>query len=175
MAVSGLIKVHFNIALAGSAILGNAPHWNGLIEIANSFSDGTGANQADKVYVAERTVASNTNDDIDLTGSLSDALGATITAAELAALLIYNKPLDPAADNTTNLTIGAGSNPMLGFLGGTTPTIGPIRPGCFMLLGGVANAGGFGAISAGVGDILRVANSAGAQAKYQIGVVARSA
>jgi hypothetical protein len=174
MPVSGLIKVHFNIALAGSSILGNAPHWNVLIEIANNFSDGVAANQADKVYVAERTVASNTNDDIDLTGSLSDALGATITAAELAALLIYNKPMDPAADNTTNLTIGGGSSPMLGFLGGTTPTIGPIRPGCFILLGGVGNVGGFGAIAAGTGDILRVGNSSGAQAKYQIGVVARS-
>jgi hypothetical protein len=174
MAVSGLIKVHFNVALVGSSILGNAPHWNALIEIANSISDGTGANQADRLYVAERTVASNTNDDIDLTGSLSDALGTTITAAELAALLVYNKPLD-GSDNSTNLTIGGGSNPMLGFLGGTTPTIGPIRPGCFMLLGGSANTGGFGAIAAGTGDILRVNNSAGAQAKYQIGVIARSA
>jgi hypothetical protein len=174
MPVSGLIKVHFNVAVAGASILGAAPHWNGLIEISNGFSDGVAVNQADKVYVAERTVASGANDDIDLTGSLADPLGATITAAELAALLIYNKPLDPAADNTTNLTIGGGSNPMVGFLGGTTPTIGPIRPGCFVLLGGVGNVGGLGAIAAGTADILRVANSSGAQAKYQIGVVARS-
>ncbi|MFO1126371.1 MAG: hypothetical protein U1E25_14580 [Methylocystis sp.] len=78
--------------------------------------------------MAERTVASATNDDIDLAGVLTDALSVTITAAELIALVIINKQKDGTA-NTTNLTIGNGSDPMIGFLGGTTPTIGPIRPG----------------------------------------------
>lgn len=134
---------------------------------------GVAAGQADILFADQRTVASATNDDIDLAGALANAFGQTITAAELVAILIINAPISGAA-NTTNLTIGAGSNPFIGFLGGTSPTIGPIRPGGFVLLG-CGDAAGLGAVVAGTGDILRIANSSGAPASYQIAIVARTA
>jgi hypothetical protein len=133
---------------------------------------GTGANQADILFVDERQVSSASNDDIDLAGVLTNAFGSTIIAAELVSLLIINAPLSGSA-NTTNLTIGGGTNPVVGFLGGTTPTIGPIRPGGFVLLG-CGDAAGLGAVTSGTGDILRIANSSGAAARYQIAIVARS-
>ncbi len=133
---------------------------------------GTGANQADILFVDERTVASASNDDLDLAGVLANAFGATITAAELVAVMVINAPVGGTA-NTTNLTIGGGSNPVVGFLGGTTPTIGPIRPGGVVLLA-CADAAGLGAVTAGTGDILRIANSSGAAARYQIAIVART-
>lgn len=133
---------------------------------------GTGAGQADILFVDERTVASASNDDLDLAGVLANAFGATIAAAELVAILIINAPVGGTA-NTTNLTIGGGTNPVVGFLGGTTPTIGPIRPGGFVLLG-CGDAAGLGVVTAGTGDILRIANSSGAAARYQIAIVARS-
>ncbi len=95
------------------------------VQAALALTDGTGANQANILFADQRTVASASNDDIDLVGVLTDAFGATITAAELVAILIINVPISGPA-NTTSLTIGGGSNPVAGFLGGTTPTIGPM-------------------------------------------------
>ena len=37
------------------------------------------------------------------------------------------------------------------------------------------DAAGLGAVTAGTGDILRIANSSGATAKFQIAILARSA
>jgi len=137
-----------------------------------SITDGTGANQGDLLFLDQRAVATAANDDIDLSGVLADAFGATITAAELVAVFVINAPISGAA-NTTDLTIGAGSNPYIGFLG-AAHTIGPIKPGGMFMIG-AGDAAGIGAVTAGTGDILRIANSAGATANYQIGIVARSA
>ena len=72
------------------------------------------------------------------------------------------------------LTIGAGTNPWRGVLGGTSPTIGPIKPGGFVMIG-CGGADGIGAVTANTADILRVANSSGASATYQIVILARTA
>lgn len=173
MTLAANITASLSVNQAGANAFSSGPYWAGALEFALALANGTGANQADLAYVAERTVASASNDDIDLSGVLTDALGVTITAAELVALLIINRQKDGAA-NTTDLTVGGGSNPVIGFLGGTTPTIGPIKPGGVLLLA-AGNAAGIGAVTAGAGDVLRVANSAGAQNKYQIAILGRSA
>lgn len=167
------IKASMAIAEAGTNAFSSGPFWNGSMSALLTLSDGTTANAADLSYMAERTVATATNDDIDLAGVLTDALGNTITAAELVAIFVINKQHDGTA-NTTDLTIGAGTNPVVGFMGGTTPTIGPIKPGGFIMLG-AGDVAGLGAVTAGTGDILRIANSAGASNTYQIGILARSA
>ena len=143
------------------------------IEKIIKLTDGTTANKSDMLFTDVRTVSSSSNDDIDLAGVLTDAFGTAFNAAELVAVIIINGPVTGAA-NTTDLTIGVGSNPFLGFLGGTTPTIGPLKPGAvFMLAAG--DVAGIGTVSAGSADILRIANSGGASAIYQIGIAARSA
>ncbi len=138
-----------------------------------SLTSGTTAGKADMIFTDVRTVASASNDDIDLTGVLTDAFGSAFNAAELVALIVINGPISGTA-NTTDLTIGAGTNPFVGFLGGTTPTIGPLKPGAFVFIG-ASDVAGIGAVSAGSADILRIANSSGASASYQIGILARSA
>ena len=164
-----------SVSEIGGAAFGKAPAWNGDINLAESYAHGVGGGQFDLAYLNERTVASASNDDIDVAGVLASALNTTFSAAELALLFLWNRPrLDTDPANTTNLTLGAGTNPMIGFLGGTTPTIGPIRPGAFIVLGGVKNAGGIGAITAGTGDILRCANSSGAANKYVLGLLGRT-
>lgn len=167
------IKASIAISEAGSNAFSSGPFWNGEMSTTIVLSDGTTAGKADLSYMAERTVASGANDDIDLAGVLVDALGATVTAAELVAIMIKNVQLDGTV-NTTDLTIGAGTNPVVGFMGGTTPTIGPIKPGGVVLLA-ASDVAGLGAVTASTGDILRVANSSGAENKYQIAILARSA
>lgn len=155
-----------------ASAFGGSPQWTGTIDFMLGLGQGVTLDNYDIAYMRERTVNSATNDDIDLAGVLTDAFGATIAAAEIVAIVILNRPVDGSA-NTTNLTIGAGTNPWLGMLGGTTPTIGPIRPGGMVMVA-AGHASGLGAVIAGTGDILRIANSAGAQAKYQIGILART-
>lgn len=173
MARNAQIAVSLNATDEGNSAFGG-PYWSGAISAALSLGDGTTANKFDRVYIAERTVASATNDDIDLAGVLTTALGTTITAAELVAIMLINGPKAVgAAANTTNLTIGGGTNPVVGF-SATGDIIGPIRPGGVFLLA-AGDAAGIGAVTAGTGDILRIANSSGASATYQIAILARTA
>ena len=174
MALTSEIAVRIRSTQSGSSDFGG-PNFSPDFEAVIQMIDGTAANQADILFVDERIVASASNDDLDLAGVLSNAFGATITAAEIVAIAVINKPkATSAAANTTNLTVGAGSNPVVGYLGGTTPTVGPIRPGGVFLLAS-PDAAGIAAVTASTGDILRIANSSGAAATYQILILARSA
>jgi hypothetical protein len=170
MGVSAKIDFSLTTSQSGANAFGG-PYIR--MDIAQSLllANGTGANQFDKLIVTERTVASGANDDIDLAGVLTDALGTAFTAAELVALAIINKPLDPsAAANTTNLTPGGGTNTVPGYANARCP----IGPGDFCVEIN-RTASGLATVTAGTGDIIRVANSAGAQAKYLLAILARSA
>lgn len=173
MAAHAQLRASLMMALTGTSILSSAPQWNGSVEVSQTFEDGTTANKIDIIYAAQRTVNSASNDDIDLAGALSSALGSTITAAEVVAIMIVNQQKDGTA-NTTNLTIGNGSNPYSGFVGAAAHTVGPIRPGGMFLIMN-PDATGLGTVTAGTGDILRVANSSGASASYQVAILARTA
>lgn len=149
------------------------PDFTPEMTAAINLASGTVANAADVLWMDQRTVASATNDDLDLSGVLTDAFGDTVTMVELVGVFIINGPRSGAA-NTTALTIGGGTNPVVGFLGGTNPTIGPLQPGAFVFLASPA-ASGLGAVTAGTGDILRIANASGAAATYQIAILGRTA
>lgn len=171
MTVTATLKSSISVAQVGSNAFGG-PEWNAALDFTQAFANGVAANQADLAYVAERTVTTGANDDIDLAGVLADALGTTLTMAKLVAMLLINRQKDGTA-NTTNLTIGLGTNPFVGFLGGTTPTIGPITPGGVFMISNPSLAG-LGSITGASNDILRIANSAGATNKYLIALLARS-
>lgn len=174
MALTSEIALRINARQTGSNDFGG-PDFHPQIEAILQLANGTLGNQADILFVDERTVASASNDDLDLAGALSNAFGAVITAAEIVAIVVINKPkAATAAANTTNLTIGGGTNPVVGYLGGTTPTVGPIRPGGVFLLAS-PDVAGIAQVTAATADILRIANSAGAAATYQVLVLARSA
>lgn len=172
MTLNADMKLMIQTVLRGSNPFGGGGvhdvDFNAEVNLAN----GTGANQGDLIYWNARTVGDGSNDDIDLAGSLTDPLGQTLTFAEIVAIALWNKPLTGA--NTTNLTIGAGSNPFNGFLGGTTPTLGPFGPGALCFLAD-PSAAGLGTVTGGTGDILRIANSAGAANTYQLMLIGRSA
>jgi len=172
MPLTATLRIQLDAIFRGDSGFGGPKYTPQLLKVLN-IDDGTGANEADLFWCRPRTVASGANDDIDVYGALTDEFGATINAAEIVGLIVLNEPVSGAA-NTTNLTIGNASNPFEGFLGGTSPTIGPIPPGGFFCIG-AGHASGIGSVSAGSTDEIRVANSAGASNTYQLALLARSA
>lgn len=125
-----------------------------LLELAN----GTGANQANQVFVDSRSLASGANETIDLSGSLTNAIGESVTFTAIKVLMIKN-------NGTTALTVGnAASNQFSSYLGAAAHTM--IVPA-----GGVAlhtaPSAGF-AVTAGTGDQLKVENAAGATCAYDL-------
>ena len=172
MAITSTILAQFDAVQTGANDFA-ADKFVPKMQYLQKTTDGTTANKADMLWMDQRVITTGANDDIDLAGVLTDVFGTTITMAEVVLLFLINAPRSGSA-NTTDLTIGIGSNPFLGFLGGTTPTIGPIKPGGMIMIG-AGDAAGIGTVTAGTADILRVANSAGASATYQIAILARSA
>lgn len=169
MPVSAQLNVSLAVNQSGANAFSGGPFWNGVMSLTQSFSNGTTANKIDIAYVAQRTVASGSNDDIDLAGVLSDALGSTVTAAELVGVLIINKQVDGTA-NTTNLTIGGSSSGVPGY----TSAGEVVEPGgCYLHMN--PDATGIATVTASTGDILRVTNGSGASNLYQIAVLARTA
>lgn len=174
MASSAQLRVKLSAGQTGANAFGG-PTFSPTIDAVLTLANGTGVGQFDIPYFAERTVNASSNDDLDLAGVLTGAFGTTLTMAELVAIVVVNAPIDATQPpNVSNLTLGGGSNPFLGFLGGTTPIIGPIGPGGFFVIA-CGGAAGIGTVAAGTGDIFRVANGAGGAAKYQIAALARSA
>jgi hypothetical protein len=171
MALSSTLRIKLAASQTGSNDFGG-PTFSPVLEHVINLANGVAADQADLLFVDQRSVATSTNDDIDLAGVLASAFGITIAAAKMKALILINAPQSGPA-NTSSLTVGGGSAPFLGFLGGTTPTIGPIGPGGFLVLG-CPTLLGLGIITPTTADILRIGNGSGGTAIYQLGLVLTS-
>ena len=171
MSLSASVLARISATFTASNAVG-AQTFTPKVEKTIALDDGTGANQADLIYAAERTVGDGSNDDIDLAGVLTDAFGATITNAEMVAIMIVNQQADGTV-NTTDLTVGGATNAFEGFLS-AAGTIGPIKPGGMVCIA-AGDAAGIGTVTAGTDDELRVANSAGAANTYQIIAIGRTA
>ena len=168
MSLISKLKVEFSAVQQGANDFGG-PDFEPLPRKVIDFADGTGLAQADILFMDERTVASATNDDIDLAGALSNAFGATFTAAEIVGIII-----DSDVDNTTTLTVGvAGTNPWVTMWAASGDGIKVFPGGVFLNFS--RDASGLGAVSGGASDVLRIANGSGASATYRIAVLARSA
>ena len=173
------VSANFELSFAGQIDFGisfGGPYFQGEFNLKNTFIDGVGSDQFDLTYFSQRVVASGANDDLDLYGSLLTPMGSTINAAELVGIMVVNRPIDAnAAPNTTNLTIGGGSNVQtVGWLGGSDTRIQTISPGgIFMMMN--PNASGMGIVTNGSADIIRITNSAGASNTYTVALLLRSA
>lgn len=118
------------------------------------FTDGTGANQAKAVFADTRTLAASANESLDLAGGLSDVFGNVITFTKIKALLIQ-----AAAGNTNDVLVGgAASNGFTAWVGDATDVV-KVKPGGMLAIA-APDATGL-AVTAGTGDLLKIANSAG--------------
>lgn len=144
------------------------PKFAPLVDKILQLSNGSGANQANILWADERTLAAEATEDIDLAGALTDAFGATITAASVVAILVI-----AAQGNTNNVIVANGTHPF-GLFGGTTPSF-AVKPSGFFFAA-APGGGGLGTVTAGTGDDITITNSAaGSAVTYQIAILARTA
>ncbi len=169
MALNTKLSLALNAALTAAVDKGSNTG-NRALEVVRSFLDGTGAGQADRIYVDDFSVAASGNTDLDLAGSLADGMGGTASFARVKLLVVVADIL-----NVNNVVVGAAaSNPWIGLLGATHTVT--LRPGAFVAAGcGAADATAYATV-AGTGDLLRLANSSsGSAVTGSIAVVGCSA
>jgi hypothetical protein len=141
---------------------------SGSVQVAKPYTvnltDGTAAGQANRIFHDTRTLAASANEDLDLAGVLTDAFGASLTFARIKGLIVA-----ASAANANNVIVGgAASNQFVSWVGAGTHTL-TVRPGGVLaLMAGAADATGY-AVTAGTGDLLRIANSgAGTSVSYDV-------
>ncbi|MFF8656822.1 hypothetical protein [Streptomyces huasconensis] len=137
---------------------------------AVNLTDGTTAGKADKVFHDRRTLAASATEDLDLAGALLDAFGAAITFVRVKGLFI-----SAAAANQNNLVVGNATSNGWATLLNATGTL-TLRPGASVgAMAGQADPTAY-VVTAGTGDVLKVANSgAGSAVTYDIVIVGASA
>lgn len=167
MTLKATIRAAVAAELTGPADLGENAFslpFAGDIPLLN----GTGANQADRIFADKRTLAPSASEDLDLAGVLADPLGAVLTFVKVKAILLR---ADKANPNDV-VVGGASANQFVGPFGGATHTV-SVPPGGAALF--AAPAAGWGVI-AGSGDLLKIANGGGgASVTYDIVIVGTSA
>lgn len=133
------------------------------------LTSGTGADQADRIWHDQRTLTASSTENLDLAGVLTDSFGATVTFARVKLLWIY-----AAAGNTNNVIVGGeATNGWATWVGAAAHTV-TIRPGGLMFLA-APDATAY-AVTAGTGDLLKIANSGGGSSvTYDVIVIGASA
>lgn len=135
------------------------------------LTNGTGAGQADLVFSDTRTISASSNDDLDLAGGLTDAVGTSLTFARVKGFIIT-----AAAANTNNIYVGGdATNTFLTWVVSEPDQV-LLRPGATLaLFAGSADATGY-AVTASTGDLLRITNAAGGSSvSYSIVIIGASA
>lgn len=163
-------RAHVGIAATQTAALDLASASAPIASDRNLIlTNGTGANQADRIYSDQNTLGASATVDLDLAGTLTDAFGATVTFARIKFIMVT-----AAAGNTNNVVIGAAAtNQFVNWVGAGTHTV-AVRPGGVFCIG-ATDATAY-AVTAGTGDLLRIANSAaGSSVTYDIVIVGCSA
>lgn len=160
------IALSIDATLSGTGDLGD-PKQRVLIEKLLAFDPGTAAtDEANILFADQRTLAASANEDLDLAGALANAFGATITAAEIVAILI-----SAAEGNTNNVNVtrpasNGFAGPFLAAGDGVS-----VKPGEFAFF---ASTSGW-AVTAGTGDLINVANSAaGTPVTYDVLIIGRT-
>ena len=167
--LSGSLSISASIDFAGDsdtstltdAITGAIESW--------TIANGTGASQADILWHDQRTLAASTSEDLDLSGSLTDSFGTTVSLVRVKAIIV-----SAASDNGGLIQVGgASSNQFINWVADASDVV-QIRAGGFMLLA-APDATAY-AVTAGTGDLLKIANTDGAAAgTYDIYIIGASA
>ena len=134
-----------------------------------TLTNGTGANQADLVYHARRTLVASATEDLDLAGVLVGTFPGALAFVRIKLIYVV-----ASSANTNNVILGgASSNAFVNWVGAATHTV-TVRPGGLLVLA-APDATAY-AVTAATGDLLHVANSAGSTSvTYDIVLIGASA
>jgi hypothetical protein len=118
------------------------------------LTDGTGADKAKQMFTDQRTLAASATEDLDMSGTLTNAFGTTIAFTNIKALVV-----SASADNTNDVDVGgAASNGVISFFGDATDKL-SVKPGGTIVL--IApDATGYD-VTDSTADLLTITNSAG--------------
>lgn len=133
-----------------------------------TLTDGTGLNQANRLWSDERTISASATDSLDLAGVLTDPFGATLTFARIKGLLIA---ANSANTNNVNVTRPASNGVPLFLAAGDGISVPP--GGLFTWF--APTAAGV-VVTAATGDLIDMVNSgAGTSVTYQVVVIGANA
>jgi hypothetical protein len=142
-----------------------------VIDLALTLADGTGAGQANRLFVDTRTLGASATEDLDFAGALADAFGTAQVFARVKVLVVQ-----AAVGNTNNVLVSRpASNGWGTFFSAASDEV-SLRPGATLaLVTGSADATGY-AVTAATGDLLTVTNSGGTTGvTYSIAIIGCSA
>jgi hypothetical protein len=169
MTMTSSVNVAFS-ALLTSALDFSTPSSQTDISQHYPLTSGTGANQADRIWTDQRTLAASGTENLDLAGTaLTDAFGVAITFVKIKAILIR-----AASGNTNDVLVGGHATAaFVNWVSDATDVI-VVKPGGLFLL--VApSAAGYG-VTATTGDLLKITNSAGTTGvTYDVAILGTSA
>lgn len=118
-------------SLARSAIVyqqanntGQLPAWKPSLALTLPVSDGTGLNQANRVYVQESTIAASGTATFNVASGLTDVFGNSLALTRVCEVWVEH--LNESA-NTSTITVGGGSNPLWASLSVTLKKNGDFR------------------------------------------------
>jgi len=154
MAFTGKVQALISWLLTGGSGITAASAAAQMPDFLTNFTNGTGDGKAQGVHTISGSISASANSDLDLSGSLTNALGASVAATKIKALMIRNKA------TTTGYTLrvgGSASNPVSTIMGGTNPYL-IIAPKGWVVLNNPFD--GYG-VTAGTADILRLTASGG--------------
>lgn len=157
------VKIHGGLeAILTATSEFRPPEWSVLPQGPIVLNEGSGDYQGSKVWYKRSTLTSGSNETWDIRGALTDPFGVAVVFGTVKALIMW-----ASSDNTTNLTLGNGTNAFVGPFGGATHTL-QLQPGGIIVL--AAPKTGWTS-SSGSTDDVKVTNAAGASATYSIAVI----
>lgn len=149
--VTAHIALNIDATLTGTGDLGNPKQRVTIEEVLDLVAGTAAINQCDLMFQDTRTLAASGTEDLDLAGSLVNAFGATMAAAELVLLFIK-----AVAGNTNNVNVTRpASNGVPMFLAAGDGV--GIKPGQYHLL---VDEKGI-PVTAATGDLITITNSGG--------------
>jgi hypothetical protein len=164
---NGVLSVALDATLQSDEAIGQAVHTIAQ-RYRTTLSHGDEDNQAENVYVDTRTLASETSEDLDLAGALTNAFGTTLTFTTVKALVVVSR-----STNDANILVGgAASNAFATYVADASDKI-VVQPGGLVALR--APKDGY-AVTASTGDLLKIDNTSTEEsATYDIIIVGTTA
>jgi hypothetical protein len=159
MPFSGSVTVQVQGTLSGTNDMGT-PEYQLNKKFGNNFKNGTGLNQAADTFPDRRTVAGGANENLDLSGALTNPLGTSITATKLKGVIIQALPT-----NTGDLIISRPASNGVPFLVAASDGFG-LAPGGIFVITNPSSAGI--AVVAATADLINISNATGSPQSYDV-------